>query len=75
MKCRTVITGSSADLLSLYAWIADATSSDIALGYIDRLDAYVRGFDVAFERGALHDGIRPGLRTVGFERRVTSRSP
>ena len=50
VKCRTVITGSSADLLSLYAWIADATSSDIALGYIDRLEAYVRGFDVTSER-------------------------
>ena len=30
----------------------------------------MRGFDVASERGTLHDGIRPGLRTVGFEQRV-----
>jgi toxin ParE1/3/4 len=73
VKCRTVILSpeAQADLLSLYAWIADATSPDIALGYIDRLETYVRGFDVASERGTLHDCIRPGLRTVGFERRVT----
>lgn len=73
MKRRTVILSpeARADLLSLYEWIADAASPDIALGYIDRLEAYVRGFDIASERGTLHDDIRPGLRTVGFERRVT----
>ena len=73
MKRRTVRLSpeARADLLSLYEWIADAASPDIALGYIDRLESYVRGFDLASERGVRRDDIRPGLRTVGFERRVT----
>ncbi len=29
------------------------------------------GFDVAGERGTRRDDIRPGLRVVGFERRIT----
>lgn len=61
----------SADLLALYDWIAGQASPEIALGYIDRLETYVRGLDVASERGTRRDEIRPGLRTVGFERRVT----
>lgn len=61
----------TADLLSLYEWITEQASSEAALGYIARLETYVRGFDLASERGTRHDYIRPGLRTVGFERRVT----
>lgn len=61
----------SADLVALYNWIAEQASPDIAMGYIERLEGYVRSFDVAAERGTLHKHIREGLRTVGFERRVT----
>lgn len=60
-----------ANLLALYDWIADHASPDTALGYIQRLEKYVRGFDVASGRGTLRNEIREGLRTVGFERRVT----
>ena len=59
------------DLLALYDWIAAAAHPDTALSYIDRIEAYCRGFDVASERGHRRDDIRPGLRIVGFERRVT----
>jgi toxin ParE1/3/4 len=43
----------------------------IALAYIERIETYCLGFDLAAERGHLRDDIRPGLRIVGFERRVT----
>jgi toxin ParE1/3/4 len=70
---RTVVISPEArtDLLNLYDWIADQASPDIALGYIQRLETYVRGFDVAPERGTRRDDIRRGLHTTGFERRVT----
>ncbi len=60
-----------ADLLALYDWIAERASPQTTLGYIDRLENYVRSFDYASERGTLRNDIREGLRTVGFERRVT----
>lgn len=56
--------------MALYDWIAERASPDTALGYIDRLESYIRGFDYASERGTLRNDIREGLRTVGFERRV-----
>lgn len=59
------------DLLVLYDWIAENASPVTALGYIERLTNYVRGFDCASERGTLRNDIREGLRTIGFERRVT----
>lgn len=72
MKRRAVIIAPEArdDLVRLYDWIADATSPVIALGYIDRIEEHLNGFDVASERGARRDDVRPGLRVTGFERRV-----
>jgi toxin ParE1/3/4 len=60
----------NADLLSLYDWIANAASPAIALGYIEGLEQYLAGFDVAPERGTRWDDVREGLRIVGFEGRV-----
>lgn len=59
------------DLRSLYERIADAAGIGTAIGYIDRLEAFCRGMAVAGERGQLREDIRPGLRIIGFERRVT----
>ena len=61
----------TADLLGLYDWIAKAASAAVALSYIDRLETYILGFDVASERGHLREDVRPGLRIVGFEHRIT----
>lgn len=58
-------------LSALYEWMAVQASPEIAIGYITRLEKFVRGFDVASERGTLRDESRDGLRTVGFERRIT----
>lgn len=60
-----------ADLLALYDYITEQSSSAVALGYIDRIESYCLGFDISAERGTMRDDLRPGLRIVGFERRVT----
>jgi toxin ParE1/3/4 len=59
------------DLIALYDWIAAAAHPETALKYIERIEAYCAGLRVASERGHRRDDIRPGLRIVGFERRVT----
>jgi toxin ParE1/3/4 len=59
------------DLWRLYERIATVAGVSIALAYIERIETYCLGFDLASERGYLRDDIRPGLRIVGFERCVT----
>lgn len=60
-----------ADLIALYDWIAYAVSPDVALAYVERIERFVANFDMASERGSRRDDVRPGLRIVGFERRLT----
>jgi toxin ParE1/3/4 len=60
-----------ADLAAIYVYIRDHASQGIAQGYVQRIMAYLAGFDMFPERGTRRDEIRPGLRIVGFERRVT----
>ena len=50
---------------------ADAASEEVALRYVERLESWCLGFELAAERGHARDDIRPGLRIAGFERRVT----
>jgi toxin ParE1/3/4 len=59
------------DLFALYSYIAERSGTARAFGYIGRIERYCLGFDVAGERGSRRDDLRPGLRIVGFERRVT----
>ena len=58
------------DLVELYDFIADEAGADIALGYIERIEAQCRRLQDFPERGTLRGDIRPGLRIIGFERRV-----
>jgi toxin ParE1/3/4 len=58
------------DLQRLYDYIADNSSPTTALRYVERIEAYCGRFDIASERGSRRDDIRPGLRIVGFERRL-----
>lgn len=60
-----------ADLLNLGAWIAEATSLEVAMCYVQRVENYVLSFDLASERGTLHADVSPRLRIVGFEGRLT----
>lgn len=59
------------DLLALYDWIAQAAGPTRAMSYIERLETYCLGFATASERGHRRDDVRPSLRIVGFERRIT----
>ncbi len=73
MKRRRVVFTPEArnDLFEIYDWITEKASPKIAISYIDRIEAYCLGFELASERGHRCDDISPGLRIVGFERRVT----
>ena len=73
MKRRRVVFTPEArnDLFEIYDWIAAKASAQIAMSYIERIETYCLGFELASERGHRRDDISPGLRIVGFERRVT----
>ncbi|MCC7016392.1 MAG: type II toxin-antitoxin system RelE/ParE family toxin [Rhodospirillales bacterium] len=60
-----------ADLFALYDYIAGNSGRAVAGGYIDRIEAACRGLETFPKRGTRRDDIRPGLRTMGFERRAT----
>ena len=57
--------------LAYNEWIASKASLQVAISYIERLETYCLGFDIASERGHRRDDVSLGLRIVGFERRVT----
>ena len=59
-----------ADLIALFDYIAEQSGAGIAIGYIDRIERYCGGFVTTPERGTRRDDLRPGLRIVGFERRI-----
>ncbi|WP_395713443.1 type II toxin-antitoxin system RelE/ParE family toxin [Reyranella sp.] len=58
------------DLLNIGDWITERAGADVARSYIARLENYCLGFEFAGERGQRRDDLRPGLRVIGFERRV-----
>jgi toxin ParE1/3/4 len=60
-----------ADLAALYDYIAHESSSEIAIGYVRRIRAACEQLATFPERGRRRDDILPGLRVIGFERRVT----
>lgn len=59
------------DLIELYDYIAEHASPDVALAYLTRIEACCLGLATFPERGTRRDDLAPGLRTLGFERRVT----
>ncbi len=73
MKQRSVVFTPEAedDLQQIYDWIAERGGPRTALAYIERIEDYCVRFDLASERGQRRDDIRPGLRILGFERRLT----
>lgn len=58
-------------LVELYEYISEQASPVIAIAYIRRIRAACLSLAHFPERGRRRDGIQPGLRTVGFEHRVT----
>ncbi|ODT84532.1 type II toxin-antitoxin system RelE/ParE family toxin [Phenylobacterium sp. SCN 70-31] len=73
MKRRRIVYApeAEADLAALYDLIAARASPDIALRFVEQTQDWIEGFDVAAERGARRDDLRPGLRITGFRRRIT----
>lgn len=59
------------DLINLYDYIADDAGPQRAYGYTERIRAFCAGFSAFPERGTRRDDLRPALRIIGFERRVT----
>lgn len=57
-------------LEDLYDYIADAGSPDDAARYTDAIVTYCQGFTDFPNLGRARDDIRPGLRTIGYKRRV-----
>ena len=60
-----------ADLFALYHRIAAEAGYEVAGRYIDRIEVACMALESFPKRGRRRDDIRPGLRTVGFERRAT----
>lgn len=59
------------DLNELYDWVAAQASHEVAMRYIERVEAFCLRLSVGSERGQLRSDVRPGLRITGFERRLT----
>lgn len=59
------------DLRHIHKHIADNGAPGVARAYVNRILGYVSGFDTFPKRGTMRDDLRPGLRVVGFERRVS----
>lgn len=60
-----------ADLAALYDYILVQAGARIAGDYLARIENACLALATFPERGTRRDDLAPGLRTVGFERRVT----
>jgi toxin ParE1/3/4 len=58
------------DLAAIYDWIADHANDETATAYRDRLLAACTRLADFPSRGSARDDVRPGLRTIAFERRA-----
>ncbi len=73
MKQRRVVISPDAsdDIAMIYKQIAQAAGVAVASAYTDRLETFLAGFDIASERGSLRTDLRPNVRIIGFEKRIT----
>ena len=58
-------------MTDLLAHIALAASPEIAVRYVDAIVAQCDSLSTFSERGARRDDLWPGLRVVGFRRRIS----
>ena len=59
------------DLRALHAYVAREAGAATATSFTDAIIAYCESFATFPNRGRLRDDVRPGLRIVGFRRRVS----
>ena len=73
MKRRAVVYTADAgnDLDRIYNIIAEVSSASIADRYDSRIRAFCERLAFGSERGTSRDDVRPDLRVIGFERRVS----
>lgn len=73
MKQYKVIFSPRAErqLDALYSYIAEHGGEDRAEGYISGVVAFCQRLSLFPERGTKRDDLRPGLRIVGYAKRVT----
>lgn len=73
MKERRIVFAPEAveDLVGVYDWIAAKASPTVALTYIERVEAFCLRLSIGSERGHRRPDIRPDLRIIGFEQRLT----
>lgn len=57
-------------LESLYRYVADAASPDIALRYTEAIVKYCEGLCSFPHRGTRRDDVRPGLRITNYKKRA-----
>jgi plasmid stabilization system protein ParE len=57
-------------ILELYRYVAAVGSPEVAARYAEAIVAFCEELAMFPHRGKARDDIRPGLRTVGFRRRV-----
>lgn len=55
----------------LYYYIAESSDEARAAGYVERILAHCHALKIFPLRGTARPDIRPGLRTMGFEKRAT----
>lgn len=69
---RTVVLAPEAegDLHDIHAFIAREGGPDRAFAFIERIAGFVAGLADFPERGRRRDDLFPGLRVIGFARRV-----
>ncbi|OBG86629.1 plasmid stabilization protein [Mycobacterium sp. E802] len=71
MTLTVVFTPEAEDqLVELYRYIATAGSADVAARYSQDIVAFCEELAAFPHRGRARDDVRPGLRTIGFRRRV-----
>jgi toxin ParE1/3/4 len=58
------------DIKAIYDYISRKVGRRIASGYIDRIQKECMALQDFPERGMVRDDLLPGIRIVGFERRV-----
>lgn len=73
MKQYNVIFSPRAErqLDTLYSYIADHSGEERAERYISDIVAFCQRLSLFPERGTKRDDLRPGLRVVGYAKRVT----
>lgn len=59
------------DILQMYAYIAEQAGATRAHNFADRVISYCDGLATFPERGTRRDDLGPGLRIIGYRRRVT----